>query len=1341
MRKYTGIIAALLLLFSLLMPPGGMAGAETVPKLRILEINDTGAASTLSGVLDSTKYEITVMPIKLFNASREELDGRYDAIYFAAGQYATAVPTLDPNPYSSDPNKINTSLNRVAENKTQTKMNDLTPLKADQIRKYYIEKGLPVIVNEAVLQQADNNLLTPDRKSVAKRFFSAYKTTPNPNVVFIKSASAFPALSLQRPRLIMKSKPVSYEDNHTDYYKPGDYLSFAFSLASGNALSTTANLYMDTNFNGAFEPAERIASYPLSTLKPDSGVYSMSYQMPRGFSSTVTWKLELSNNKDQKDYETGVFRFKDQPVNIRVLQVTSDKNYTGSLLKTLNTIITNGGNTIRNDDYNISIDVTDMDTFNGCITAGKACYKDLSTGAYNMVMFGFQDEYGALTAGKLVNPDAIAAVRRFVQTGQSVFLTHDTLYRPYQPNKAPYAQDTNVWFTMLGEYAGQTYPLPVMGDYSTAAAGDKQKRPGMYFLETNIGRFARVPVTNTKRINKGLITLYPYTLGSNVSVATTHSQYFALDLNDPAVTPWYNLEGGASLDSNDSYNHYYIYSRKNVTYTGAGHTNTTFTAQEQQLFVNTMFTAFVGANHAPLITVYAPQNNDTISTTQKVNVSFKVEDLDAKDRNLQTSVYFNNQLVYTNTGVTSGETINQLLSHNMTASGPLTVRIEASDAAGAKTVQTIVLNVQKPATNLVATRTLSAKDIVAVNTPVTVRYDVKPLAIQSLRPLVLSQATADLLKQLKTTTVGYSSFAAPNVGFLQFGNSPDQDIQTGYPQPVSGADVPAMNWASGMDVYIKSLQSYVNAKGSVEMTVPVVSSINTAQTPVAPSSFAKLRFDAVPGTSNVKVTYLGLAEDSFTPITSTKFEEVFPPQMDVQIPAAWSNVLSKSGDLASGYKVTGDFGAIQKGASGYPLPDIKFELQVIPLQKGQYTFGQSQLQYTDSTTNKVKFEDISLTAKNPLAGVDAQDVMSLNTASTPQKILLGFKPATAMDEGIIQSIAWSDESKNGVISVDGDGVVTPLKQGKATVKVKVTDIFGNVKEDTTTVLVRIPVLSISALSEVTLNVGDTASLGITVNPPEARDTLEWTVDKLETISFNRDSGTVTGLRAGTVIVTLIGYDASGQPVQKQVKVTVKNMVRSIALNPPALDLTEGESYVYGRSAVVVLPEDTAGAPLLWTSDAGAYVSASGNSSGGTIAALKSTNGSYVQVRVTAQDGSGVQGIIKVLVKPRYVPLDGFYFSPGTMTVEKGSQVDLSKLLVFTPANATNKKVIWSQSSDTRFVAVNTSTGVMTAAAKGYATITATAADGNKKATITIQVVEPGTGTTNPAVRDTPLFRW
>ena len=115
--------------------------------------------------------------------------------------------------------------------------------------------------------------------------------------------------------------------------------------------------------------------------------------------------------------------------------------------------------------------------------------------------------------------------------------------------------------------------------------------------------------TTASQVNEGAITEYPYKIDKKITVAETHFQYYQLALEENAdeddsgdLVVWYclgdkdNKTGNGYYDHspNDVRNNYYIYSYKNIIYTGVGHKPVTNNGNlmEKKLFVNTIIAAY-----------------------------------------------------------------------------------------------------------------------------------------------------------------------------------------------------------------------------------------------------------------------------------------------------------------------------------------------------------------------------------------------------------------------------------------------------------------------------------------------------------------------------------------------------------------------------------------------------------------------------------------------------------------------------------------------------------------------------------------------------------------------------
>ncbi|MBQ2981149.1 MAG: DUF5057 domain-containing protein [Lachnospiraceae bacterium] len=168
---------------------------------------------------------------------------------------------------------------------------------------------------------------------------------------------------------------------------------------------------------------------------------------------------------------------------------------------------------------------------------------------------------------------------------------------------------------------------------------------GDYYNGGNGGGSVMFTTKQVVQLNEGPITMYPYNVGTTVSIAETHGQYFELDMEDEDIVVWYALDSCSSLKTSDYYkktykdggNNYYIYSKNNITYSGAGHQDMKDSIPELKLFVNTIVKAIAGGNSEPIVTV---TNGGVVSggsyvvyvnsadAAKDYEIDFKAEDAD-----------------------------------------------------------------------------------------------------------------------------------------------------------------------------------------------------------------------------------------------------------------------------------------------------------------------------------------------------------------------------------------------------------------------------------------------------------------------------------------------------------------------------------------------------------------------------------------------------------------------------------------------------------------------------------------------------------------------------------------
>jgi len=156
------------------------------------------------------------------------------------------------------------------------------------------------------------------------------------------------------------------------------------------------------------------------------------------------------------------------------------------------------------------------------------------------------------------------------------------------------------------------------------------------------GKTVTSDTTVIEQLNAGQITEYPYNINTIVTVKSTHPQYYQLNLDTHAdddvaddVTVWYAISNDsvtnsrgtnnnaaqfAQLVPKDGRNNYYIFSKGNITYTGAGH-SLVEGADEKKLFVNTLVAAYRAGTHSPKV-LFKENPRDTAATVTRTYMPY-----------------------------------------------------------------------------------------------------------------------------------------------------------------------------------------------------------------------------------------------------------------------------------------------------------------------------------------------------------------------------------------------------------------------------------------------------------------------------------------------------------------------------------------------------------------------------------------------------------------------------------------------------------------------------------------------------------------------------------------------
>ena len=308
-------------------------------------------------------------------------------------------------------------------------------------------------------------------------------------------------------------------------------------------------------------------------------------------------------------------------------------------------------------------------------------------------------------------------------------------------------------------------------------------------------------------------------------------------------------------------------------------------------------------------------------------------------------------------------------------------------------------------------------------------------------------------------------------------------------------------------------------------------------------------------------------------------------------------------------------------------------------------------------------------------------------------------------------------TNTNVASIDSNGTVSLKAKGSATVKMSVyasASATTPLLEKSVNVTVKQPVTGVSITSangSNTVNAGDTLQLTAKVSPSNASDTSVTWSSSSTGIAKVSTAGLVTGVAAGTAVITAKANDGSNKSATFTVTVTKKVIkVTKISLSASTLLTKVGRTE---KITATVTPTNADNRAVTWSSSAPTVASV--DQSGNIIA--KSVGNATITV--TAKDGSGVTATCWVNVTD--IKVTGITLNKTTLNIKTGATEQLTAKVQ--PTDATNSKVTWSSSVEG--VATVDPTGKVTAIKAGTTVITATAKDDSGiSASCTVQVTVP-----------------
>ena len=246
-------------------------------------------------------------------------------------------------------------------------------------------------------------------------------------------------------------------------------------------------------------------------------------------------------------------------------------------------------------------------------------------------------------------------------------------------------------------------------------------------------------------------------------------------------------------------------------------------------------------------------------------------------------------------------------------------------------------------------------------------------------------------------------------------------------------------------------------------------------------------------------------------------------------------------------------------------------------------------------------------------------------------------------------------------------------------------------------------INLSKTSE-TVEKGETVQLTATVMPENATDkTVTWS-SLNSTVASVDQNGLVTAKAKGSTTIT--AATVNGLTTNFVITVNETILPISIELNKVSQTVEKGETV---QLTATVMPENATDKTVTWSSLNSTVASVDQN---GLVTAK--AKGSTT---ITAATVNGLTTNFVITVNETILPIS-VSLDKNSETVEKGETVQLTAIIL--PENATDKSVTWSSNDES--IATVSSTGFVTAKAKGTAVITVRTAN-NRLASCQVTVNE------------------
>lgn len=334
----------------------------------------------------------------------------------------------------------------------------------------------------------------------------------------------------------------------------------------------------------------------------------------------------------------------------------------------------------------------------------------------------------------------------------------------------------------------------------------------------------------------------------------------------------------------------------------------------------------------------------------------------------------------------------------------------------------------------------------------------------------------------------------------------------------------------------------------------------------------------------------------------------------------------------------------------------------------------------------------------------------INTDNGTLSLAASVLPANATDK----TVTWSVIKGTGDATISPSGLLTAVANGTVTAVAAANDgsgIHGSLLIAISGQIV--PVSNINVTGEggasliTTLN--GTLQMYATVYPASASNkNVTWSIISGTGQATISSTGLITAVSEGTVTARATASDGSG--IHGDLVITISSMI--IPVSGITVTGTAGATSINSDNGslqlhATVFPVNATNASVTWSLTNGtgsAFINP-----GGLLTAISDGT---VTARATANDGTGISGILEVTISNQIVPVSGIVLageSGATAVYHDNGTLQITATVL--PSYATNQSVSWSVDNITGEASINDS-GLLTAVSDGTVTVKANANDGS-----------------------------